>query len=132
MRIIVLCATLLCESFELAADQRGGVSLAGQWATGAGAEFALLENEGSVTVIPGTVQRPEGYGVLRKLGNGLLEGEVVMAAGCVVQLSLSESEAGMKLSGTGRISPKSSRRCRSSLTKDAKAGKPFPYTLLRR
>jgi hypothetical protein len=109
-------------------------SLSGEWATPLGAVFTLSETDstGNVTVIPGTWKRPEGFGTLRRNATGVLEGEVVMGRGCIVQLSLSESEDGMKLSGTGRMSRKSTRSCLSSLTKEAKKGAPFPYYLLRR
>jgi hypothetical protein len=104
MLIHARSALLLAQVLSIASAQ-ANPNLSGEWVTPLGAVFTLSEtgSSGSVTVIPGTPERPMGYGVLKRAANGFLEGEVVMGRGCVVLLSLSESEDRVKLSGVGRM-----------------------------
>src|SRR5690349_6890198 len=110
-----------------------GANVTGQWSTGAGGSYTLDERgNGKIAVIPGSYQKPTGYGWLERTQTaGGLEGEAV-SFGCWFQLSLTESQDGSMLSGTLRINAKkSTRRCRSFLTKEGKAGVPNPITLFR-
>ena len=110
------------------------VNITGLWATGAGAPYTIDERGGSgkITVIPGTYQKANGLGWLERTSNpGELQGEVLIG-GCWVILSLRESDEGTVLSGTLRVNAKKSTRgCRSLITKEAKAGEPSPFRLLR-
>ena len=127
-RLAVLLWVMACTVRGQAAN------LTGQWATKAGGPYTLIENNDSrIGVIPGTKSNPLGYGWLERTGRGrLLKGELVVS-GCWLQLSLEESEDGSTLFGSSRIIvKKSSRRCRSILTKDAKNGAANEFTLLRR
>jgi hypothetical protein len=110
------------------------VNITGLWATGAGAPYTINERGGSgkITVIPGTYQKANGFGWLERTSNpGEFQGEVLIG-GCWVILSLKGSDEGTVLSGTRRVNAKKSTRgCRSLITKEAKAGEPSPFKLLR-
>jgi hypothetical protein len=110
------------------------VNITGLWATGAGAPYTLDEREGSgkITVVPGTYQKANGLGWLERTPNpGEFQGEVLIG-GCWVILSLQESAEGTVLSGTLRVNTKKSTRgCRSLITKEAKAGAPSLFKLFR-
>jgi hypothetical protein len=86
---------------------------------------------GKIVVIPGKDEESEWLWRTARIGTGVnLEGEVVVSA---LAWILEESEQGTVLTGTKRIEvKKSTRRCRSMLTKDAKAGAPNPIKLFRR
>ena len=126
------CALFVALQASMAFGQ--SVNITGQWATAAGGLYTFDERgAGRINVVPGTYQKPTGYGWLQRTGDqSVLEGEAV-TFGCWFQMSLRESNDGTILSGTLRINAKkSTRSCRSSLTKEGKPGAPSPITLFRR
>ncbi len=110
-------------------------NITGEWSTGAGGRYAVVENFGQqrITIVPGTASDPKGVGWLERAGTGeSLRGEVVIG-GCWCRLELTESADGSSLVGSLRMDmKKSSRRCRASLTKEAKNGGASPFALTRR
>lgn len=123
-------ALMMLLAVEFASAQS---AITGLWTTGAGAPYTIAEQgSGKFTVKAGAPDRPNGVGWLQRTSSpGEFYGEMVID-GCWVVLSLKETEAGEALSGTLRVnSKKSTRGCRSLVTKEARAGEPSPFNLFR-
>jgi len=86
----------------------------------------------TITISEGPAGKPKALGFLQGLGGHEFQGELGVLPGCWLHLSLKQSQDGHTLSGLARVNTKlSTRECRSALTKNARNGQPYPYTLMR-
>ena len=107
------------------------LQLTGEWQTSGGQILRVSEYDPTNLVIYDG-EKIVPVGKLHKNSNGNWEGPIVLVPGCVTELSLKASADTLSLSGSARMSRKSTKACLSILTKEAQKGIPFPYALSRR
>jgi hypothetical protein len=116
---------------EVSTVQERLLSVSGKWVTGAGGEY-ILQEAGSSGVYYMSPNETVQYGSIKSTGPKTFEG-LIASSGCVWELTLKESDDGMVLSGTVRVSQPPKRACRHlGMTKKGLNGALSPFGIERK